>query len=339
MKKSLSILIACLMMLVLLAGCNSGEAPAADASTPADSVAADAPADEPADEPAAGDSLKIGLSMSSRDQFLSMLETACLDAAAAEGVELTTFDAQNDVQQQLDHINSFAAQGFNAIIVNLVETNITEGIISAANGIPVVFVNRMPDEQYMVEGITATVGSNEEQSGTLQGEFIAEYFADKDPKELNYVLMMGTLGLQHTTKRSEFPISTLEAAGFTLNKVFEDTADYDRTKAMEKMQQFLGTGKEFDVVIANNDEMALGCIEAMRAVGITDVPVVGIDATSNAIEAIKSGEMACSVFQNAVGQGEGAVQVAVKAARGEPFEMTNWIPFELVTAENVADYE
>lgn len=339
MKKWISIVLAALMSTALLASCGGGEnKPAADdkSETTAETQESSGEATE---EKASGDKLKIGFSISERDQFLTKLETALTKAAEENNVELTAFDSQQDVQKQMDHIATFASQNFDAIIVNLVDTNTTDTIIQGANGIPVVFVNRLPEEDKMVEGKTTYVGSDEKQAGGIQAEFLTEYFKEKDITNIRYVMLMGTLGLPHTTMRTEYAKKGLEDAGFTLEKVFEDTAQFDRAKAMEMMQQFLGTGKEFDVVISNNDEMALGAIEALRAVGTTDIPVVGIDATSNAIAAIEAGEMACSVFQNAAGQGTGAIDAAVALAKGESVEAYNWVPYELVTKENAAEYK
>ena len=288
----------------------------------------------------AADRVKIGLSMAERDQWLSSLETAVVNAAKEkQDVDFTAFDSQRDVQKQIDHVNTFASQNFDAIIINLVEESNTEGIIKAAGKIPVIFVNRTPDPDYLVPGQTAYVGSNEEHSGGLQAQFLAEYFKYKEPKTLRYVLFMGILGLPHTNMRTQSVKDGLEAAGFTLERIFEDTAEFDRAIAMAKMQQFLGTGRDFDVVIANNDEMALGAIEAMKVVGKTGIPVVGIDATPSALDVIESGELTASVFQDATGQGAGAFELAYKVAKGGVLEAEKWIPFELVTKENYLEYK
>lgn len=289
---------------------------------------------------AAGAKMKIGLSMSSRDQFLSTLETSIIQAATAQGdVDVVAFDAENDTQKQLSQVGSFVSQGASAIIVNLVSADSTAEILAAAGDIPVVFVNRLPDTGLLeASDRAAYVGSDEREAGTLQAEFLTEYFKDQGKDELNYVLLMGILAAPNTIARTDSVKDGLEANGFKLNKQFEDTADYDRAKAMEKMQQFLGTNKSFDVVIANNDEMALGAVEALKAAKITDVPVVGIDATANAIAAIASGDMACSIFQDAKGQGEGAFDYAFKLANGEAVESYGWIPFRIVSSENVADF-
>jgi ABC-type sugar transport system substrate-binding protein len=276
-----------------------------------------------------------------RDQFLSSLDKAAQDAAAEQGIDLTSQDAQKDVQKQIDQIATFASQGCKAIIVNPVEIDTADALISAAGGVPVFFVNRLPDESVFKEGIAYGVGSDELQSGGFQGEFLAGYFADRTDKTLNVAILQGIIGHPATNKRTDSALQGLKDAGFTVNEVFKDTAEFDRAKAMQLIQTFLGTGKPVDVIVANNDEMALGAIEALKAVGKTtkDVPVVGIDATSEGVASIAAGDLNASVFQDAVGQGAGALEAAAKVVTGEKVDLITWIPFKLVTPENVADYQ
>ncbi|PAB56642.1 substrate-binding domain-containing protein [Anaeromicrobium sediminis] len=325
MKKTMALLLVLVLTLSLLAAC-----------APKKEEASNESGQEPKVE-----TIKIGVTMSSRDQFLSTLETAIKDSASSkENVEIIAFDSENDIQKQISHVGSFVSSGCSAIIVNLVNTDTTQEILNAAGDIPVVFVNRMPSEEILKSVDKASyVGSDEHEAGKLQAEFLSTYFKDKEAKELDYVLFMGILGLQNTNARTDSVKMGLEEKGFVLNKQFEDTAEYDRAMAMSKMQQFIGTGKKFDVVIANNDEMALGAIEAMKGANITDIPVVGIDATANAIVAIESGEMACSIFQDAKGQGAGAFEFAYTYATGEKAEKYGWVPFKIVSKENVAEYK
>lgn len=288
---------------------------------------------------AAGEDVKIGFSMALRDQFLSAMEAGFNKAAEAKGIEYTTVDAQQNANTQISQVQQFASQGYSAIIVNLVSTDTTEAIIDAAGDVPLVFVNRAPGVE-LIKGKQTYVGSDENQSGGFQGQVLAEFFKAKGVTEINYVLFQGTLGLQHTTLRTESPKKILEDAGFKLNKVYEDTADFDRAKAQNKMQQFLSTNKKFDCVIANNDEMALGVIEAMKDAGIdlTEIPVVGIDATPAGLSSMDAGELYATVFQDADGQGGGALDAALKLINGEDIDVKIDIPFQLVTKDNYKEY-
>lgn len=282
----------------------------------------------------------IGVTLYDRDQFISYLEKAILDAAAAHpGVKVDSQDAKQDVNQQLTQVDVFVTRKYNAIIVNLINTDTVETIVTRAKGTPTIFVNRRPRDEVIDGKKTAYVGSQEFDAGRMQGEFLAKFFEGKK-KELRYVLFMGQLGLENTNERTRGAKETLQKAGFKLTKVYEDTAEWDRFKALNQMQQLLGTNKPFDVVICNNDEMALGVIEAMKSAGkdLKAIPVVGIDATPPAKEAVKKGEMAMTVFQNAKEQGRVALEYALKAAKGEKIEKFGWVPFEPVTPANVAKY-
>ncbi len=313
---------------------------AAPAATPAaEEPAAEAAAPTEAAAPAEVKTITIGVSLYARDQFISTLEQGILAAAEAAGVTVDSQEANNDTQKQAEQVRTFAAKGYDVMIVNLVDTSTAETIIAEAGGIPIIFVNRRPADSVLVEGKYAYVGSQEWDAGKMQAEFLAKYFAGRtDP--INYVLFMGQLGLENTQQRTESVKTELTNAGFTLNKVFEDTGKWDRATAMDMMQTFLGTGAAFDCVICNNDEMALGVIEAMKAskVDLTKVPVVGIDATAMACESVKNGEMAMTVFQDAAGQGAKCIELAKLAAEGKLTEQFGWVPFQPVTKDNVADF-
>ena len=313
---------------------------AAPAATPAaEEPAAEAAAPTEAAAPAEVKTITIGVSLYARDQFISTLEQGILAAAEAAGVTVDSQEANNDTQKQAEQVRTFAAKGYDVMIVNLVDTSTAETIIAEAGGIPIIFVNRRPADSVLVEGKYAYVGSQEWDAGKMQAEFLAKYFAGRtDP--INYVLFMGQLGLENTQQRTDSVKTELTNAGFTLNKVFEDTAKWDRATAMDMMQTFLGTGAKFDCVICNNDEMALGVIEALKAGGIdlTKVPVVGIDATDMACESVKNNEMAMTVFQDAAGQGAKCIEFAKLAAEGKLTELFGWVPFQPVTIDNVADF-
>jgi inositol transport system substrate-binding protein len=333
MKKLIAFLMVLASVLALVACAAPAATPAA--AEPAAEAAAPAAAEAPASEK----KITIGVSLYARDQFISTLEQGILAAAEAAGVMVDSQEANNDTQKQAEQVRTFATKGYDVLIVNLVDTSTAETIIAEAGDIPIIFVNRRPDDSILVEGKYAYVGSQEWDAGKMQSEFLATYFAGRtDP--INYVLFMGQLGLENTQQRTDSVKTELTNAGFTLNKVFEDTAKWDRATAMDMMQTFLGTGAVFDCVICNNDEMALGVIEALKAGGIdlSKVPVVGIDATDMACESVKNGEMAMTVFQDAAGQGAKCIEFAKLAAEGKLMELFGWVPFQPVTVANVADF-
>lgn len=184
------------------------------------------------------------------------------------------------------------------------------------------------------------MGSNELEAGRFQGEFLANYFNEKGVDKVNYVMMQGTLGLGHTTDRTAAAHEYIGKGKFQATCIYEDTAEYDRAKAQNKMQTFIGTGQAFDAVICNNDEMALGCIEAMKSAGLdlSQIPVVGIDATPAGLTAMQAGDLAMTVFQDAAGQGASGIRAAIKLANGETVPPRIYVPFVAVTPQNMGDY-
>lgn len=253
----------------------------------------------------------------------------------------------------LQFIESARNAGDDAVLINLVDAATAQQCIEAAGDMKVVFVNRVPeDTSVLTAGSSAAVVSNENQSGGYQGEFLANYFKEKGQTDVRYLMLQGTLGLVHTEQRSASVIQAMKDGGLNpIEAAAPLVADYDRAVAMDMISPLLTT-TEFDCIIANNDAMALGAVEAMTAQGLdpTSIPIVGIDATVDGVQAIKDGTLAMTVFQDANGQGYGAVQAAVNLIEGnaindgtdyETDETGNivWVPFEPVTAENVADYE
>ena len=308
-------------------------APPAQPAPPADAGAAETPDPEPA--PADG-GLSIGFAMPDRDQWLTYLEQAAVARAGELGIDITVQDAVNDVNAQLSHVQTFAVQQKDAIVIGIIDGAFTEALIEAAGDIPVVFVNRLPDVNHLSQGSAHFVGSQEVDAGLFQAQFFASYFAGQDT--LDYVLFQGPLDHAGAIGRTAGFREGMEAAGFTLNNVFQQVANWDRAVAMDFMQTFIGTGQNFDLVVANNDEMAIGAIEALYAAGMMDIPVVGVDASPSGVASILAGEMAASVFQDPVGQGAGAIDVAVALAQGQSPELYSWIPFVLVTPDNVQEF-
>jgi inositol transport system substrate-binding protein len=128
--------------------------------------------------------------------------------------------------------------------------------------------------------------------------------------------------------------------GVTLNIIDEQTANWSRDQAQNLMTNWLSTNKPFDAVISNNDEMAIGAIQAMKAAGIdmSTVIVGGVDATQDALVAMQGGDLDVTVFQNAAAQGGGALDAALKLAKGEAVDKKVYVPFELVTPANIDNY-
>ncbi len=288
----------------------------------------------------------IGVSMALfDDNFLTVLRNGMQDyAAGLDGVTLQIEDAQNDVGRQLNQIQNFVASGVDAIIVNPVDTDATVAMsnLAAEAGIPLVYVNREPVNVDDLPENQAFVASNELESGTLQTQEICRLLQEQGKgKGARAVVMMGELSNQAARIRTQDikdVIATDECSFIEI--VEEQTAMWSRTQGTDLMTNWLSAGVEFDAVISNNDEMAIGAIQALKTSGVAmdDVVIGGIDATADALAAMQAGDLDVTVFQNAAGQGEGAVDAALKLARGEEVESKVYVPFELVTPENIDNY-
>ncbi|SPH25070.1 D-galactose-binding periplasmic protein [Defluviimonas aquaemixtae] len=288
----------------------------------------------------------IGVSMALfDDNFLTVLRNGIQELAEGmDDVEVQIEDAQNDVARQLDQINNFVASGVDAIIVNPVDTSATEAMTAAAEaaGVPLVYVNREPINVDTLPDNQAFVASDERESGTLETIEICDILAANGTDPARVYVMMGELSNQAAVQRTQ-DIDDVIANGqcaVQIEEIDRQTANWSREQATSLMTNWLSSGQQFDAVIANNDEMAIGAIQAMKAAGISmdDVVVGGIDATQDALSAMQAGELDVTVFQNAAGQGSGALDAALKLARGEEVDQKVYIPFELVTPANIDDY-
>ncbi len=287
----------------------------------------------------------IGVSMALfDDNFLTVLRNGMDSKAKELGVTVQIEDAKNDVAKQLDQINNFIASGMTAIIVNPVDTSATQAMsdAAAAANIPLVYVNREPINVDSLPDNQAFVASNEVDSGTLETIEVCAQLKAMGKDKADVYVMMGELSNQAAVMRTK-DIHDVMAAGkcaVELNIIDEQTANWSRDQAQSLMTNWLSSGTPFDGVIANNDEMAIGAIQAMKAAGIdmTTVVVGGVDATQDALAAMQAGDQDVTVFQDAAGQGAGALDAAIKLSKGEAVDQKVYIPFQLVTPANVADF-
>lgn len=288
----------------------------------------------------------IGVSMALfDDNFLTVLRNGMIEQAESmDGVDIQVEDAQNDVARQLDQINNFIASGVDAIIVNPVDTSATQAMSDAAEqgGVPLVFVNRQPVNVDTLPDNQAFVASDERESGTLETIAICDQLAAAGKNPAKVYIMMGELSNQAAVVRTQ-DIDDVMASGdcaVELQEIDRQTANWSRDEAQDLMTNWLSTGEPFDALIANNDEMAIGAIQAMKAANISmdDVVIGGIDATQDALLAMAAGELDVSVFQDAAGQGAGALDAALRLANGEDVDQKVYVPFQLVTPENMSDF-
>jgi inositol transport system substrate-binding protein len=323
-RGTLKLLALVVMLMALLAGCVAPAAPAAEAP------AAEAPAEAPAAE-----GVTIGVSVSNfNDTFLTYMRDGM--AAFAETLpdaELVVVDAKEDAAAQLSQVENFISQGVDAVVIVPVNTEATEPMTAALAeaGIPLVYVNRLPAG--LPEDVVF-VGSESIDAGIFQMEWIAEQIGG----EGNVVIMMGKLDNEAAVKRTE-GVEQVAAnfPGIAITK--KDTANWSREEGLTLMENWLATGDPIAAVASNNDDMALGALEAIEAAGLLgEIIVGGVDATPDALAEMEAGRLDVTVFQDANGQGAGSIEAAYKLAKGEEVENRVWIPFQLVTQENYQDF-
>lgn len=340
MKKTLAMLLAGAMCAGMMAGCGSTGSTTKDAD----------------DAAASNKSFngKISFIISNKDEFQSDLDQSAKAAAEAKGVKLSSVDCAADQDKENEAIQAAVENGADALMVILADDTRAADAIEAAGDVPIVFVNRIPQDTDLLDDTHIYVGSDEHTSGVMQGEMLAEALKAADKKEINYLMVQGTAGLMHTTLRSEGVLTALKDAGITANAITEPIdCGYDRSTAMQQVEALIAGGldiSKLDVVIANNDAMAGGAVEAIKQAvdgKLGDIMVVGVDGTNAGLAALINGEMTATVFQNATGQGSASVQAAINLASGAKvnegisYEMEDnciWIPFEKITADNVGDY-
>ncbi|AZF05198.1 MULTISPECIES: sugar ABC transporter substrate-binding protein [unclassified Pseudomonas] len=286
--------------------------------------------------------IKVGVSMSAFDDtFLTYLREDMDKQAKSypkgDGVQLQFEDARADVVKQLSQVENFISQKVDAIIVNPVDTASTANIIKAATAakIPLVFVNRRPDQKDLPKDVVA-VTSDDVEAGKLQMQYIAEKLGGKG----KIVILLGDLANNSTTNRTKGVKEVLaNYPGIKIEQ--EQTGTWLRDRGMTLVNDWLTQGREFNAVLANNDEMAIGASMALKSAGTKPgtVLIAGVDGTPDGLNAITKGEMAASAFQDAKGQAVGSVEAARKMARNEPVEQNVVIPFKLITPDNVKDFK
>ena len=283
---------------------------------------------------------KIGVTMASFDDtFLTILRNSIADSAKKDGATVQIEDGGNDVGKQLSQVQNMIAQKVDAIIVNAVDTDATPKItkmVTAAK-IPLVYVNRKPVDFDKLPAGVAVVASDEKQSGTLQARQVCKLLGGKG----DLLVLMGELSNESArarTKDIEDVIATKECAGMKI--VDKREGKWSRTQGQDITMNWLSSGTKYDAIISNNDEMAIGAINALKAARkwTPKTIVAGIDATPDGLASMKSGELKVSVYQNASGQGQQAVAAALKLAKKQPVDRYVNVPFELVTPENMSQY-
>ncbi|KNH22427.1 rhizopine-binding protein [Pseudomonas syringae] len=284
--------------------------------------------------------MKIGVSMSQFDDTWLTYLRESMDTKAKsypDDVKLQFEDARSDVVRQLSQVESFISQKVDAIVVNPVDTAATKKITEAAvkAGIPLVYVNRRPDDLNLPKGVV-TVASNDLEAGQMQMQYLAEKMGGKG----DIVILLGDLANNSTTNRTKGVKEVLTKYP-NIKIEQEQSGIWSRDKGMTLVNDWLTQGRKFDAVVSNNDEMAIGAAMALQQAGVAkgSVLIAGVDGTPDGLNAVKKGSLLVSVFQDAKGQADGSIDTAVKMAKNEPVESAVWVPYRLITLQNVDTFK
>ncbi|WP_411337583.1 substrate-binding domain-containing protein [Ruminococcus gauvreauii] len=371
MRKKILALGLTFVMALSLFGCGGGDkdaaAPADDAAVADDAAAeetTEAPKDDAAKEDASGTETAADTSdlkdwekeyaktydisgdeeyvwgyvaQSFTDTFCSRVQKAMEDYTKQNfpNVTLNVGDGKQEVNTHIELAENFITQGVDCLIVTASDSNGEVVICDMAKeaGIPFVVVNSDiacdPIDHWFV-------GSDHYVSGHLQGEYVRDNIDDSETVNICY--LGGTDGFTHTTLRRQGFYDALDEANYNYKVLADLEGEYLRDRGMEITEDWLiQYGDDIDVIVAANDEMGMGALNAIQGAGMSDIIVCGIDANDDAKEAVKAGTFGCTVFQAAEGQGKWGAIAAYAASQGKDFTTLD-IPYELVTADNVDQY-
>lgn len=308
------------------------------------------------------ETIKIGVTVYRKDDtFISSICTY-LDKISKEKetetgkkIVLNIVDGQSSQALQNDQVDNFITQRYDVICVNMVDRTAAAVIVDKVKtaGIPVIFFNREPvEEDLRLWSQTYYVGADAAESGRLQGEIIAKAYnsnramVDKNSDgKIQYVMLEGEQGHQDALLRTEYSIKAVTGAGIQVEKLANDTANWQRAQGSAKMAQWVVKfGDRIEVVFCNNDDMALGAIDALK--GSKKKPlVVGIDATESGLNALEDGSMFGTVFNDAQKQAKAIFALSYSLAQGENLSSLDSlqnghyvrIPYSVVTKANAQE--
>lgn len=333
-RKLLAMMVVTMMVVTALAGCGGSTA-----ETKASTNETEAKAASEGTEAGAGKAVKIGwLQKNQSNAFEVVINTggrAVLDEMKASGEieEYYLLDGQTDSSIQVSQASDLVNLGVDAIIMQSAEADGSAPVVDIAHeaGIPIVLVNALTANSDEADGISASDDVN-------AGEILAQFIIDKIGDTGKYCHLQGVIGNTAAIQRTEGIHNIMDTyEGWEMLE--EQTAEWLGDKASKFTQDWIALhGDAIDAIVCDNDDMAvaarLACIEAGRE----DIVVIGVDATDAALAMVADGELDGTVFQDGTNQGAEAVKKAVALAKGETVDRETWIPFQLVTPENIGEF-
>ncbi|WP_455331764.1 ribose ABC transporter substrate-binding protein RbsB [Exiguobacterium profundum] len=265
---------------------------------------------------------EIGLSISTlNNPFFVALKEGAEEQANEMDATLTVADAQNDAAKQVNDVEDMIQKGMDLILINPTDSEAVGAAVQAANdaGIPVITVDRNAETGEVV----AHVASDNVAGGQLAGDYMVELVGEGQ----KVVELEGIPGASATRDRGQ---GFNEAIDGKLEVVAKQSANFDRAEGLTVMENILQDNKDIVAVFAHNDEMSLGAVQALEAAGMSDVKVIGFDATDDAVKAVEGGTMAATVAQKPVEIGKLGVEAAINHLKGETVEENIPVELELI---------
>lgn len=317
-KKWMALLLAAVMTMAVLAGCGKQEATDGENS--------------------GSEKLKIGVSYYALSgeynaNLKSAMQSYFDEAGLADKVELSVTDAGGDANTQNSQLENMIAGGVNAIILIPGDATAQAVMVEEAHAqnIPVIeLCTKTEAEDYR----TSFVGSDD----IVAGRMLMEYLGDLVDGKGDMIIFHGPTGVSAEINRHTGAQQMIKEKNWDIKVVAEKVCNWSREEAMTAMENIITSGMKFDIIFAENDEMAVGALSALKDSGLKYV-IGGIDAIPDAVQAVADGDMDCTFFQDYITQAKTALDVAIKAASGEQVDASYDIDFVLITKENVADFQ
>ena len=359
MKKILSVLTVSAMAVSMLAACGSSaktETTKAAETTAAEDKATEAT--KAAVEAMSGDlsDKKVGICIYQfSDNFMSLFHNELVSYLVSKGFKkenIKVMDGANDQATQTNQIQNFITDKVDVLIVNPVNSSSAATITDMvqAAGIPLVYINREPDQDEEKrwedkKWDVCYVGCDARQSGTFQGEIIADIGMDKldmnGNGKVDYIMIKGDPENIDAQYRTEYSVKALQDAGMEVNKLDEQVGNWDQATAQSLVANALAkNGKDIEVVFCNNDSMALGALQAIQAAGRTvgtDIYLVGVDALEEACQNVLAGTQTGTVFNDFLTQSHTAGDAAINYLTGAGNDHYIGCDYVKVTKDNAKD--
>ncbi|MFU2112867.1 ribose ABC transporter substrate-binding protein RbsB [Glaesserella parasuis] len=265
----------------------------------------------------------IALAISTLDNpFFVTLKEGAEKKAKELGYNLVVLDSQNDPAKELSNVEDVTVRGAKVLLINPTDSEAVGTAVAVANkkNIPVITLDRGANKGNVVSHIA----SDNVAGGKMAGDFIAE----KVGKNAKVIQLEGIAGTSAARERGEGFKQAVEANQFEL--LASQPADFDRTKGLNVMENLLASHGSAKAVFAQNDEMALGALRAIRASG-KNILVVGFDGTDDAVKAVNGGQLAATIAQQPEKIGELGVEVADKVLKGEKVEAQIPVPLKVIS--------